>query len=140
MDGSIARSSRMTRDPQSLAAGVDGLVRKRNAEVTNMPVPAEEEVNLVVLLWAYPGSSDRLVAYEDLVLEFLASHGGRLLHRLRTKGEGDAPLEIQVIRFPSEASYENYLTDQRRVDLRELRDTSVARTEVHRGYGVTIPS
>ena len=105
-----------------------------------MPVPAEQEVNLVVLLWAYPGSSDRLVAYEDLVLEFLASHGGRLLHRLRTKGEDDAPFEIQVIRFPSDASYENYLTDQRRVDLRELRDTSAARTEVHRGYGVTNPS
>jgi len=103
-----------------------------------MPVPVEEEVNLVVLLWAYPGSSDRLVAYEDLVLEFLASHGGRLLHRLRTKGEDDAPFEIQVIRFLSEASYENYLTDQRRVNLRELSDTSVARTEVHRGYGVTI--
>ena len=105
-----------------------------------MPDPSEQEVNLVVLLWAYPDSSDRLVAYEDLVLEFVASHGGRLLHRLRTKGEDDAPFEIQVIRFPSEASYESFLTDQRRVDLQELRETSVARTEVHRGYGVTIPS
>ena len=105
-----------------------------------MPVPSEQEVNLVVLLWAYPGSSDRLVAYEDLVLALLASHGGQLLHRLRTRGEDDAPFEIHVIRFPSEASYENYLTVQRRVDLRELRDTSVARTEFHRGYGVTIPS
>ena len=45
---------------------------------SDSPVTA---VTLCVLLWAQPGTSDGLVAYEDKVLSFVPEHGGRVLQR-----------------------------------------------------------
>jgi hypothetical protein len=95
-------------------------------------VGVDDSVNLVVLLWARPNADDELTAYEDRVLALLDSHDGHLVQRLRSDGADGAPLEIQVIRFANEASYEQYLGDERRVGLGRDRDRAVARTDVHR--------
>jgi len=42
-------------------------------------------LTLCVLLWAHQGNEDGLISYEDRVLEFEPSHGGRLLPRARTE-------------------------------------------------------
>lgn len=89
-------------------------------------------VELCVFLWAHPGQEEALVAYEDRVLALVAAHGGTVLQRARTSGEGGHPLEVQFSRFPSEAALQAYLADDRRVALAAERDRVVARTELMR--------
>ena len=89
-------------------------------------------VELCVFLWAHPGQEEGLVAYEDRVLALVAAHGGTVLQRARTSGEGGHPLEVQFFRFPSEAALQAYLADDRRVALAAERDRVVARTELMR--------
>lgn len=89
-------------------------------------------VELCVLLWARPGQEDALVAYEDRVLALVPAHGGTVLQRARSSGEGGHPLEVQFSRFPSEDALQAYLADDRRVALAAERDRVVARTELMR--------
>jgi uncharacterized protein (DUF1330 family) len=89
-------------------------------------------VELCVLLWARPGQDDALVAYEDRVLALVPAHGGTVLQRARSSGEGGHPLEVQFYRFPSEDALQAYLADDRRVALAAERDRVVARTELMR--------
>jgi hypothetical protein len=55
---------------------------------------------------------DDFLAYEDAVLPLLADHGGVLQRRLRSEG-GDA--EIHVIWFASQAHFDAYRADPRRL-------------------------
>jgi uncharacterized protein (DUF1330 family) len=89
-------------------------------------------VTLCVLLTAAPGNIGRLVEYEDQVLELLGIHGARLLSRVRTIDSHDAPQEVHVIEFPSEAALQQYMDDPARLALTELRDQAIASTEVLR--------
>jgi hypothetical protein len=95
-------------------------------------VPESGVVELCVLLWAHPGHEDALVEYEDRVLALVPVHGGTVLQRARTSGEGENPLEVQFSRFPSEEAMQAYLADDRRVALAAERDRVVARTELMR--------
>jgi hypothetical protein len=94
--------------------------------------PDDRGVELCVLLWALPGHDDGLVAYEDRVLALVPAHGGTVLQRARSSGEGGHPLEVQFYRFPSEDALQAYLADDRRVALASERDRVVARTELMR--------
>ena len=93
----------------------------------------DDPITLSVLLWARPGSQDRLVEYEDQVLRLVADHGGEVLYRARSR-EGserlDQPFEVHLIRFPSRAASERYLGDDRRTALGAQREAAIARTEV----------
>ena len=91
----------------------------------------EGPVELCVLLWAHPGHDAALVAYEDRVLALVPGHGGTVLQRARSTGEGH-PLEVQFYSFPSEAALQAYLADDRRVALAAERDRVVAKTELIR--------
>jgi hypothetical protein len=88
-------------------------------------------VQLCVLLWARPGAVEALVAYEDRVLALLSDHDGELVQRARTIGEGDAPTEVQLITFRSQAGLDAYMADGRRLALSADRDAAIARTEVY---------
>jgi uncharacterized protein (DUF1330 family) len=94
-------------------------------------------VTLCVLLTAAPGNIARLVEYEDQVLELLGVHGAKLLSRVRTIDSHDAPQEVQVIEFPSEAVLQQYMDDPARLALADLRDQAIANTEVLRVEVVT---
>jgi uncharacterized protein (DUF1330 family) len=89
-------------------------------------------VTLCVLLWAHEGHEEGLIAYEDRVLELLREHGASLLQRARTDGSGGAPLEVQILEFPSEAALSAYLGDERRAALAGDRDHAIARTDILR--------
>lgn len=95
---------------------------------------AENSVHLCVLLWAHPGQTAALAAYEDRVLALFGSHGGVVVRRGPVTGGSDAgaPDEIQLLEFPSEAALDAYLNDPRRLAMAAERDAAVARTDVHR--------
>ena len=86
-------------------------------------------VTLCVLLWAHPGQSDALAAYEDEVLALLPDHSGRLLQRARTLETGH-PDEVQLYEFPGQTEIDAYLADPRRTALASRRDAAIARTEL----------
>jgi uncharacterized protein (DUF1330 family) len=97
------------------------------------PAPANDgrqSVRLCVLLWANPGADAALVDYEDRVLELMADHGARVLRRARTDGADGAPLEIQILEYPSQAALDDYLADARRAALAGAREAASARTEI----------
>jgi uncharacterized protein (DUF1330 family) len=87
-------------------------------------------LTLCVLLWARPGAEDRLIAYENKVLDLVPGHGGRVLQRARGSGADGQPLEIQLLEFPSAAALDAYMTDDRRTSLAAERDRVIARTDV----------
>lgn len=92
---------------------------------------ADQLVQLCVLLWARPGATEALVAYEDKVLALLGEHGGRVVQRARTAGTEGAPTEVQLIEFSSRAGYDSFMTDERRTALSAERDAAVARTDLY---------
>lgn len=69
--------------------------------------------------------------FESLVLPLLSRYNGKLLLRLRTdreqliEGELDAPYEIHLVRFVSEADMAAYLSDPVRIQFLHLKDESV---------------
>jgi uncharacterized protein (DUF1330 family) len=87
-------------------------------------------IHLCVLLWAKPRAEEALCAYEDTVLELMGDHGARVLQRMRTDGTNGAPLEIQVLEFPSQGALDGYLQDERRTALAGEREAAIARTDV----------
>ncbi len=87
-------------------------------------------VRLCVLLWANPGAEAALIAYEDRVLELMSSHGARVLQRARTDGANGAPLEIQILEYPSQDALDAYMADERRAALAGEREAAIARTDV----------
>lgn len=90
-----------------------------------------QTVQLCVLLWARPGATEALVAYEDKVLALLGEHGGRLVQRARADGAEGRPDEIQLIEFASQDGYEGYMADARSTALAGERDAAIARTELY---------
>lgn len=91
-------------------------------------------VTLCVLLWSLEGHEDELSSYEDGVLALLAEHGGIVTSRVRRRaGErAELPLEVQILDLPHEDTLTRFLADPRRLAAAEVRDRSVARTEVIR--------
>ncbi len=87
-------------------------------------------IHLCVLLWSRPGAEEALCAYEDTVLGLMGDHGALVLQRMRTDGANDAPLEIQVLEFPSQGALDGYMQDERRTVLAGERDAAIARTDV----------
>jgi uncharacterized protein (DUF1330 family) len=94
-------------------------------------------LTLCVLLTAEPGNEARLVEYEDRVLPLLGRHGARLVARVRAVDPHDAPQEVHLIEFPSEAALAQYLDDPDRVALDDLRRQGIAGTQVLRVEVVT---
>jgi uncharacterized protein (DUF1330 family) len=90
----------------------------------------QASVRLCVLLWARTGADGALIDYEDRVLELMEDHGARVLQRARTDGADGAPLEIQILEYPSQAALDGYLADERRAALAGERDAAIARTEI----------
>jgi uncharacterized protein (DUF1330 family) len=87
-------------------------------------------IHLCVLLWAKPDAEEALCAYEDTVLGLMGDHGAQVLQRMRTDGANGAPLEIQVLEFPSQGSLDGYMQDERRTALAGEREAAIARTDV----------
>jgi hypothetical protein len=89
-------------------------------------------VTLCVLLWPRDGSEADLIAYEDVVLGFLPTHGAAVVQRARTDGSDGQPPEVQLLEFPSEAALAGFLADGRRAARVDERDRAILRTDVLR--------
>jgi uncharacterized protein (DUF1330 family) len=90
-------------------------------------------LTLCVLLTAVPGHEAGLADYEDQVLALLADHGARVLQRVRTiEGPADAPSEVHVLEFPSQDALDEYMKNPARLALADLRDRSIASTQLLR--------
>jgi uncharacterized protein (DUF1330 family) len=89
-------------------------------------------VTLCVLLWANDGCERALIEYENKVLPIVEVYGGSVLERARTAGTGDEPLEIQLLEFPSEHAFDQYMGDEHRTALADERELAVARTDILR--------
>jgi uncharacterized protein (DUF1330 family) len=89
-----------------------------------------EPIRLCCLLWARGGEAEALHAYEDRVLTLIAEHGGEVVHRAFADDAPGQPDEVQLFRFPDQASLDAYMNDERRTALGAERDAAVARTEV----------
>jgi uncharacterized protein (DUF1330 family) len=89
-------------------------------------------VTVCVLLWAREGRRDALVAYEDQVLQLMHDHGARVVFRGRASESSDGPTEIHILTYPSEAAFDAYMQDERRIAMADQREQAVERTEVFR--------
>ena len=89
-------------------------------------------LELCALLWSSPGNEAALSRYEDEVLALVPAHGGRVVSRVRRRGDGPGPLEVQVIHLPDESALQRYLGDPRRVALADVHAEVIARTELVR--------
>jgi len=85
------------------------------------------------MLWAVPGEERTLIEYEDRVLDRVPANNGEVLSRVRTLTdeplEGE-PLEIHLLRFPSQQALDAYMSDPQRTELAPLRERSISRTQV----------
>ncbi|MFB7250793.1 class I SAM-dependent methyltransferase [Microbacterium sp. NPDC056234] len=94
-------------------------------------------VTLCCLLWARPGLTSALNAYEDAVIGLLSDHGAKIVQRAFGAGSAEHPHEVQLYSFPDQAALDGFLTDPRRLELADERDRVVARTEL---FPVTVPA
>jgi uncharacterized protein (DUF1330 family) len=85
-------------------------------------------MTLCVLLYAVEGEKDGLRSYEDKVLPLILEHGGRLVVRLQSSGQGHAD-EVQVIQFDGQDSFDAFVADPRRLELADERGRVIAKTE-----------
>lgn len=98
--------------------------------MTVMSGAPEGPIRLCCLLWAHGGEAEALHAYEDRVLRLISEHGGEVVHRAIADDAPGQPDEVQLFRFPDQASLDAYMNDERRTALSAERDAAVARTEV----------
>ncbi len=90
------------------------------------------EITLCVMLWAHPGQEDALVDYEDRALDIAAAHDARLVSRVRGTEPSDSPFEVQVLRFPSQETFDEFMQDPARLALSGMRDAAIAGADVVR--------
>lgn len=132
----IPRCSRPSGHPDGPRAG-SGQGLRCGSGHGHLALPAGVAVvcfTMCVLLWAVAGHENELSTYEDGVLALLAEHGGTVTSRVRRRdGEsGELPLEVQIVELPDEETLTRFLADPRRLAAAEVRDRSVARTELIR--------
>lgn len=89
-----------------------------------------DAMTLCCFLWAHDNRAAALTDYETRVLAFVADAGGEVVSRVATDGADGKPHEIQIFRFPSQHSFDTYMTDPRRTALAAERDLAIARTEL----------
>jgi uncharacterized protein (DUF1330 family) len=93
-------------------------------------------LTLCVVLYPNPGQNEALIEYEDLATSRFADYGAVLKQRVRTTevrsaaDGGTAPLEVQIIEFPSQAALDQFMVDPARVAADGLRRRAIARTDI----------
>lgn len=105
-----------------------------NQAATATPTSAGP-ITLCCLLWAHAGLEDALTAYEDRVLALIGEHRAVVVERVVNdtsigSGSDSNPTEVQVYRFPDQASLDGYLADPRRAALAAERERVIRRTEL----------
>lgn len=90
-------------------------------------------IYLVVRLTWVPGKAADGSQYERTVMRFWAEHGGEIIAAFKPQAQADGlpPAdEVQVLRIPTQAQLDAYLSDPRRLALSPQRAASIAVTEI----------
>jgi uncharacterized protein (DUF1330 family) len=94
-------------------------------------------VYVVVRLWIREGRELEFEAYERKVARIMARHGGGIEQAIRVLTAGlsasEEPFEVQVLKFPSQVSFQAFQEDAERHALASDRADVVTRTEVFVG-------
>lgn len=88
---------------------------------------------LVVRLTYVSGHEAEGADYERTVLGYWREHGGEVVAAFRPAAWADgtrAADEVQLLRIPSRAQMDEYLSDRRRLELAHVRDRAIATTEI----------
>ena len=80
----------------------------------------------VLIVRIPPDGIDDFRAYEDAVLPLLPEFNGRLERRLRNP---DGTVEMHIVSFASDADFQNYRNDPRRLAQAHLLEKSSAKRE-----------
>lgn len=88
-------------------------------------------VTITQFVYIKEGKEDIFQQFEALVLPLIPQYNGKLLLRLRTsreqliEGELEAPYEVHLVSFESEADLAAYMGDQTREQYLYLKEDSV---------------
>jgi uncharacterized protein (DUF1330 family) len=89
---------------------------------------------VVVRLWIRESREAEFEAYERKVARIMACHGGVIERAIRCSeslaSATAPPFEVHVLRFPSNAQYEEFRRDPRRKALSAERATAISSTDV----------
>ncbi|MET4203431.1 hypothetical protein [Bradyrhizobium sp. LA6.12] len=84
-------------------------------------------VTLVLIARIPPEGIEAFRAYEDAVLPLLAAFSGRVERRLRNP---DGTIEVHIVSFASDADFQDYRNDPRRLAQAGLLEKSSAKLEL----------
>jgi len=90
-------------------------------------------IYLVVRLTWVPGKAAAGADYERTVMRFWKEHGGEIVAAFKPQAQADGlpPAdEVQILRIPTQAHLDAYLSDPRRLALSPKRAASIALTEI----------
>jgi hypothetical protein len=90
-------------------------------------------IYLVVRLTWVPGKAADGSDYERTVLRFWVEHGGEIVAAFKPLAQADGlpPAdEVQILRIPTQAQLDAYLSDPRRLALSPKRAASIAVTDI----------
>ena len=96
----------------------------------NLPIVMADKTDIVtfVLIARLPAEGIEVFrAYEDAVLPLLSEFNGRLERRLRN---ADGTVEVHIVSFASDADFQNYRNDPRRMAQASLLERSSAKLEL----------
>lgn len=88
---------------------------------------AATDVTFVLIAKIPTESIEAFRAYEDAVLPLLPEFNGRLERRLRNP---DGTIEMHIVSFASDADFQNYRNDPRRIAQACLLEKSSAKLEL----------
>ena len=90
-------------------------------------------IYLVVRLTWVPGKAADGSDYERTVMQLWKEHGGEIIAAFKPLAQADGlpPAdEVQILRIPTQAQLDAYLSDPRRLTLSPKRAASIALTEI----------
>ena len=96
----------------------------------NLPILMADKTDVVtfVLIARLPAEGiEAFRAYEDAVLPLLSEFNGRLERRLRN---ADGTVKVHIVSFASDADFQNYRNDPRRMTQASLLEKSSAKLEL----------
>ena len=88
-------------------------------------------VTITQFVYVKAGKEETFQQFESLVLPLISQYNGKLLLRLRTsqeqwiEGELEAPYEVHLVSFESEADLAAYMGDQTREQYLYLKEESI---------------
>ena len=93
---------------------------------------ADTRMTIVAIVTVRKSAIDKFHAFERHAAAVMKRHGGRIERTIVAAAVGSPHLvkEIHVVTFPNEQAFSAYRSDERLLELAQLREESVVHTEV----------